>query len=92
MGFLRTGGTTAVGAFAGWLAAVTGLTGGAALVFVAAFVIAFIIGTYLYTNNDGSMDIGISDAAMAFIPIAIALPGPQPVPLTIKGMPVILLL
>jgi hypothetical protein len=38
------------------------------------------------------MDIGISDAAMAFIPVAIVLPGPQPVPLTIKGRSVILLL
>jgi len=92
MGFLRTGGTTAVGAFGAWLAAAIGLTGGAALLFAVALVAAFIIGTYFYTNNDGSMDIGISDAAMLFIPVAIVLPGPQPVPLTIKGMSVILLL
>lgn len=92
MGFIRTGGTTAIGAFGAWLAAATGLTGGAALIFAAALVAAFIIGTYVYTNNDGSMDIGISDAAMLLIPVAIATPGPQPVPLTIKGMLVILLL
>lgn len=90
MGFLRNGGTTAIGAFGAWLAVTIGLTGGAALIFAAALVGAFIIGTYFYTNADGSMDINISDAALLFIPIAIAMPGPQPVPLTIKGIPVIL--
>jgi hypothetical protein len=92
MGFLRNGGTPAMTAFGAWLALVIGLTGGVAIAFAAAFAIAFVIGTYFYTNNDGSMDIEISDTSMALIPIFIAMPGSQPVPITVKGMSVILLL
>jgi hypothetical protein len=86
MGFLRSGGTSAVTAFGIWLAAIIGLTSLVGGLFAAAIAITFIIGTYFYTNNDGSMDIFIPSASIALIPVYVAMPGPQPLPIQIKGM------
>lgn len=85
IGFIKNGGSLATGAFASWLAGALGVTGGTAAVLAVALGGVFIIGTYAFSNKDSSMDLEISDIALEALPLAVAMPGPQPIPITIKG-------
>jgi hypothetical protein len=90
MGYLNSAGMTGAGIFGEWLAAAIGLTDGVAAILAVALFATVFVASYFYSNSDGSMDIFISNASMALIPIFAVMPGSQPVPITVKGTTVIL--
>jgi len=92
MGYLNSHGVEGAGIFGTWLVAVMGLSAGTAALLAGALYVAVFVFSYFYSNNDGSMDIFISNISLALIPIYAALPGSQPVPITVKGMTVNLLI
>lgn len=92
MGYLSSAGMTGAGIFGTWLAAVIGLSAGTAAVLAVALYVTVFVASYFYSNSDGSMDIFISDVSLALIPIYAVLPGSQPVPITVKGMTVNLMI
>jgi hypothetical protein len=79
---LRDGGALATGSFAEWLGAAGIVSSQVALVLAVALVDTLILGSYILTNDDGSMDIFIPHESILEIPIAIA--DPQPISVLIK--------
>jgi len=81
-----------IGSFGGWLAYVTGLSGGVALILAGVIGVAMIITHWYYRNADGSMDVYISNTTLSLIPVYTLLPGSQPIVVRLGTHDVILVL
>lgn len=90
--YLRSGGEIATGSFATWLAVAGIFSEGVAIVVAGAIAFVFIIASYYWTNNDGSMDLYIPYASLLLFPAAIIDPAPIPIPIMVKNQWTVLIL